>query len=169
VDVWLSPVCPYCCVSAEEHSLGSMKSFLFINTTYSGTVISPVWWRQSYWNTGNPFHLGTSDCPRRLLWISKMLLLYTLQITTHQEVTDTSFLSNLACLIPLPDCNQSPRNMYQCQVRKFRYKYLWQYNRSGRYLKIKGWWNQKVIIKLEGRKLQRRTWFVFITWCYRCD
>lgn len=39
-------------------------------------------------------------------------------ITTHQEVTDTSFLSNLACLIPLPDCNQSPRNMYQCQMGK---------------------------------------------------
>ncbi|XP_021941491.1 DNA-directed RNA polymerase I subunit RPA2 [Zootermopsis nevadensis] len=39
-------------------------------------------------------------------------------ITTHQEVTDTSFLSNLACLIPMPDCNQSPRNMYQCQMGK---------------------------------------------------
>lgn len=38
--------------------------------------------------------------------------------TTHQEVSDTSFLSNLACLIPMPDCNQSPRNMYQCQMGK---------------------------------------------------
>lgn len=39
-----------------------------------------------------------------------------MQITTHQELSKTSFLSNLACLIPMPDCNQSPRNMYQCQV-----------------------------------------------------
>ncbi|XP_014601550.1 PREDICTED: DNA-directed RNA polymerase I subunit RPA2 [Polistes canadensis] len=39
-------------------------------------------------------------------------------LTTHQELTKTSFLSNLACLIPMPDCNQSPRNMYQCQMSK---------------------------------------------------
>ncbi|XP_066595001.1 DNA-directed RNA polymerase I subunit RPA2 isoform X2 [Prorops nasuta] len=39
-------------------------------------------------------------------------------ITTHQELSKTSFLSNLACLIPMPDCNQSPRNMYQCQMGK---------------------------------------------------
>lgn len=38
------------------------------------------------------------------------------QLTTHQELAKTSFLSNLACLIPMPDCNQSPRNMFQCQV-----------------------------------------------------
>ncbi|XP_034948641.1 DNA-directed RNA polymerase I subunit RPA2 [Chelonus insularis] len=40
------------------------------------------------------------------------------EFTTHQELTKTSFLSNLACLIPMPDCNQSPRNMYQCQMGK---------------------------------------------------
>lgn len=40
-------------------------------------------------------------------------------ITTHQELSETSFLSNLACLIPLPDFNQSPRNMYQCQVMNY--------------------------------------------------
>ncbi|XP_043275867.1 DNA-directed RNA polymerase I subunit RPA2 [Venturia canescens] len=39
-------------------------------------------------------------------------------LTTHQELAKTSFLSNLACLIPMPDCNQSPRNMYQCQMGK---------------------------------------------------
>lgn len=39
-------------------------------------------------------------------------------ITTHQELSKTSFLSNLASLIPMPDCNQSPRNMYQCQMGK---------------------------------------------------
>uniref|UniRef100_A0A224XGY9 DNA-directed RNA polymerase subunit beta n=1 Tax=Panstrongylus lignarius TaxID=156445 RepID=A0A224XGY9_9HEMI len=39
-------------------------------------------------------------------------------ITTHQEISKTSFLSNLASLIPMPDCNQSPRNMYQCQMGK---------------------------------------------------
>jgi DNA-directed RNA polymerase I subunit RPA2 len=39
-------------------------------------------------------------------------------VTTHQELSETAFLSNLACLIPMPDCNQSPRNMYQCQMGK---------------------------------------------------
>ncbi|XP_011302385.1 DNA-directed RNA polymerase I subunit RPA2 [Fopius arisanus] len=39
-------------------------------------------------------------------------------LTTHQEIGKTAFLSNLACLIPMPDCNQSPRNMYQCQMGK---------------------------------------------------
>ncbi|XP_077268648.1 RNA polymerase I subunit Rpl135 isoform X1 [Temnothorax americanus] len=39
-------------------------------------------------------------------------------LTTHQEVSPTTIFSNLANLIPLPDCNQSPRNMYQCQMSK---------------------------------------------------
>ncbi|CAL8147571.1 unnamed protein product [Orchesella dallaii] len=39
-------------------------------------------------------------------------------ITTHQEINDRSFLSHLASLIPMPDNNQSPRNMYQCQMGK---------------------------------------------------
>lgn len=39
-------------------------------------------------------------------------------ITTHCELSKTEFLSNLAHLIPMPDCNQSPRNMYQCQMGK---------------------------------------------------
>lgn len=32
-------------------------------------------------------------------------------ITTHMEISKTAFMSNLANLIPMPDCNQSPRNM----------------------------------------------------------
>ena len=39
-------------------------------------------------------------------------------VTTHMEIRPTSFLSNLSCTIPLPDFNQSPRNMYQCQMAK---------------------------------------------------
>ncbi|XP_066246685.1 DNA-directed RNA polymerase I subunit RPA2 [Euwallacea similis] len=39
-------------------------------------------------------------------------------ITTHMELSKTAFMSNLAQLIPMPDCNQSPRNMYQCQMGK---------------------------------------------------
>lgn len=38
--------------------------------------------------------------------------------TTHMELSKTAFMSNLANLIPMPDCNQSPRNMYQCQMGK---------------------------------------------------
>lgn len=36
--------------------------------------------------------------------------------TTHQELQETSILSVLAAQIPFPDFNQSPRNMYSCQV-----------------------------------------------------
>ncbi|KAI4456625.1 dna-directed rna polymerase i subunit 2 [Holotrichia oblita] len=39
-------------------------------------------------------------------------------VTTHMELSKTAFMSNLAHLIPMPDCNQSPRNMYQCQMGK---------------------------------------------------
>ena len=39
-------------------------------------------------------------------------------LTSHLELSKTSFLSNLAQTIPLPDFNQSPRNMYQCQMGK---------------------------------------------------
>lgn len=38
--------------------------------------------------------------------------------TTHSELSLTSFLSVLGCLIPYPDFNQSPRNMYCCQMTK---------------------------------------------------
>lgn len=37
-------------------------------------------------------------------------------LTTHQEITPTNVLSVIANLTPFSDFNQSPRNMYQCQV-----------------------------------------------------
>ncbi|XP_026754215.2 DNA-directed RNA polymerase I subunit RPA2 [Galleria mellonella] len=43
---------------------------------------------------------------------------YIKGITTHLELSKSAFMSNLAQLIPMPDCNQSPRNMYQCQMGK---------------------------------------------------
>lgn len=39
-------------------------------------------------------------------------------VTTHQEVTPTSLLSILGLLVPFSDHNQSPRNMYECQMLK---------------------------------------------------
>lgn len=38
--------------------------------------------------------------------------------STHLEISPTTFLSVLGCLIPYPDFNQSPRNMYCCQMTK---------------------------------------------------
>jgi DNA-directed RNA polymerase beta subunit len=35
---------------------------------------------------------------------------------THDEINATAFLSVVASLTPWSDHNQSPRNMYQCQV-----------------------------------------------------
>lgn len=39
-------------------------------------------------------------------------------ITTHQELDPTNILSLIANLTPFSDQNQSPRNMYQCQMGK---------------------------------------------------
>uniref|UniRef100_A0A670Y9P1 DNA-directed RNA polymerase n=1 Tax=Pseudonaja textilis TaxID=8673 RepID=A0A670Y9P1_PSETE len=39
-------------------------------------------------------------------------------LTTHQELFPYSMLSVVACFIPFSDHNQSPRNMYQCQMGK---------------------------------------------------
>eukprot|EP00559_Dactyliosolen_fragilissimus_P003415 CAMPEP_0184857366 /NCGR_PEP_ID=MMETSP0580-20130426/2536_1 /TAXON_ID=1118495 /ORGANISM="Dactyliosolen fragilissimus" /LENGTH=1332 /DNA_ID=CAMNT_0027352931 /DNA_START=45 /DNA_END=4043 /DNA_ORIENTATION=- len=39
-------------------------------------------------------------------------------ITTHQEIEPTNMLSLIASLTPFSDYNQSPRNMYQCQMGK---------------------------------------------------
>jgi len=39
-------------------------------------------------------------------------------ITTHQEISPTNMLSVIASLTPFSDHNQSPRNMYQCQMGK---------------------------------------------------
>lgn len=41
------------------------------------------------------------------------------RITTHQELFPHSILSVVANLIPFSDHNQSPRNMYQCQMGKY--------------------------------------------------
>lgn len=39
-------------------------------------------------------------------------------LTTHMELSETAMLSTLASLTPFSDNNQSPRNMYQCQMAK---------------------------------------------------
>lgn len=39
-------------------------------------------------------------------------------VTTHQELSEQSMLSIVANMTPFSDFNQSPRNMYQCQMGK---------------------------------------------------
>ncbi|GFN83129.1 DNA-directed RNA polymerase subunit beta [Plakobranchus ocellatus] len=39
-------------------------------------------------------------------------------VTTHQELNEQSMLSVIASMTPFSDFNQSPRNMYQCQMGK---------------------------------------------------
>lgn len=41
-------------------------------------------------------------------------------VTTHQELFPHSMLSVVANFIPYSDHNQSPRNMYQCQMGERR-------------------------------------------------
>lgn len=38
--------------------------------------------------------------------------------TTHAELAPDVMLSQIAAMTPFSDCNQSPRNMYQCQMGK---------------------------------------------------
>ena len=40
------------------------------------------------------------------------------KLTTHSEIAPTNMLSIIASLTPFSDFNQSPRNMYQCQMGK---------------------------------------------------
>lgn len=45
-------------------------------------------------------------------------------VTTHIELSKLSFMSNLANLIPMPDCNQSPRNVRKnlnCVIKMISY------------------------------------------------
>ncbi|KAI7805723.1 DNA-directed RNA polymerase I subunit RPA2 [Triplophysa rosa] len=83
-------------------------------------------------------HLFTTPCrmvrPVRNLALGKQELIGTFEqvylnvgifeseieegVTTHQELFPHSMLSVVAALIPFPDHNQSPRNMYQCQMSK---------------------------------------------------
>lgn len=44
-------------------------------------------------------------------------------VTTHLELGPSSMLSALANLTPYSDFNQSPRNMYQCQVPNIKCLY----------------------------------------------
>ena len=46
------------------------------------------------------------------------------ELATHEETTPTAMLSVVANLTPWSDYNQSPRNMYQCQVCGQRLFYL---------------------------------------------
>lgn len=46
-------------------------------------------------------------------------------VTTHQELFPHSLLSVIANFIPFSDHNQSPRNMYQCQMGKVAWAH-WQ-------------------------------------------
>lgn len=43
-------------------------------------------------------------------------------VTTHQELFPHSLLSVIANFIPFSDHNQSPRNMYQCQMGKMEWR-----------------------------------------------
>jgi len=43
---------------------------------------------------------------------------YALEASTHKEVGSMQFLSVIGSMTPFSDMNQSPRNMYQCQMGK---------------------------------------------------
>jgi len=65
-------------------------------------------------------------CPTCPMWFLQVFMnVATMEsdvmpgVTTHQELFPHSILSVVANLIPFSDHNQSPRNMYQCQMGKY--------------------------------------------------
>jgi len=85
-------------------------------STAPGRMIRPV------------YYLPTANSPRYIEWIGPMEQLF-MDIavteedfrkgeTTHMEISPTNMLSVVASFTPFSDFNQSPRNMYQCQMGK---------------------------------------------------
>lgn len=72
-----------------------------------------------------PVHSLTNNSPEYITPLEQIFLQIAiygddvrLGVTTHQEITPTSLLSILGLLVPFSDHNQSPRNMYECQMLK---------------------------------------------------
>ena len=69
----------------------------------------------------NLFHYLLVVLPLYTRFVDFCLILFYFsfaQETTHLELKQTSMLSAIASLTPFSDFNQSPRNMYQCQVKQ---------------------------------------------------
>ena len=69
----------------------------------------------------NLFHYLLVVLPLYTRFVDFFLILFYFsfaQETTHLELKQTSMLSAIASLTPFSDFNQSPRNMYQCQVKQ---------------------------------------------------
>ncbi|WVR09206.1 hypothetical protein IAU60_006268 [Kwoniella sp. DSM 27419] len=70
----------------------------------------------TYLENGKVDHLGTFEQVYMDVAITKEEV--EKGVTTHMELDPTSMLSVIANLTPFSDFNQSPRNMYQCQMGK---------------------------------------------------
>ncbi|OCF60309.1 DNA-directed RNA polymerase I subunit RPA2 [Kwoniella mangroviensis CBS 10435] len=70
----------------------------------------------TYLENGKLDHLGTFEQVYMDVAITKQEI--ENGVTTHLELDPTSMLSVIANLTPFSDFNQSPRNMYQCQMGK---------------------------------------------------
>ena len=58
------------------------------------------------------------DCFKVFLDVACLQDDYRPKRTTHRELDTLNMLSLVAALTPFSDYNQSPRNMYQCQMGK---------------------------------------------------
>mmetsp|Transcript_31069 Transcript_31069/g.56364 ORF Transcript_31069/g.56364 Transcript_31069/m.56364 type:complete len:1271 (+) Transcript_31069:150-3962(+) len=83
--------------------------FLF---TIAARVVRPVLQRA----TGRTEYIGPMEQP--FMDIACLPEDIREGITTHQELDPANMLSLIASLTPFSDYNQSPRNMYQCQMGK---------------------------------------------------
>ena len=114
-------------------------------TTTTARFVRPVYYlppaqsqQQQYQAISSQLSMGDNDAPASgrlqpiteptMEWIGAYEQLnmeiavmsrdYQAGLTTHQEIAPTFIFSVLASLTPFSDHNQSPRNMYQCQMGK---------------------------------------------------
>ena len=85
------------------------QQFALAASQIDGTAVSPIVEPTVEW-------IGAYE--QLNMEIAVMSRDYQAGLTTHQEITPTFILSVLASLTPFSDHNQSPRNMYQCQMGK---------------------------------------------------
>lgn len=96
---------------SETGSTGGPYPGLYLFTD-AGRLVRPVIHRE----TGKTEMIGPMEQP--FLDIACLDEDVREGITTHQELDATNMLSLIASLTPFSDYNQSPRNMYQCQMGK---------------------------------------------------
>lgn len=98
---------------------------LFIEKDNRDHLFPGIYMNTSMGRFYRPVHSLTSNSQEYITPLEQIFLQIAIYgddvrpgVTTHQEIAPTSLLSILGLLVPFSDHNQSPRNMYECQMLK---------------------------------------------------